>query len=79
MPSAGGAADPAVFDRNKHRRVSFLDLDVRAVYTITMVETWEHLRVSPERLISFKTRLSWMAQSRNAQAAHTLKQHKHLA
>ena len=38
MPSAGGAADPAVFDRTKHRRVNFLDLDIKAVYTTTMVE-----------------------------------------
>ena len=26
MPSAGGAANPAVVDRTKHRRVNFLDL-----------------------------------------------------
>ena len=38
MPSAGGAANPAVFDRNKHSRVKFLDLNIRAVYTTTMVE-----------------------------------------
>ena len=35
---AGGAADQAVFDRNKHSRVNFLDLNIRAVYTTTMVE-----------------------------------------
>ena len=33
IPSAGGAADPAVFDRNKYCRVNFLDLDIRALYT----------------------------------------------
>ena len=38
MPSARDAADPAVFDRTKHRRVNFLDLDIKAVYTTTMVE-----------------------------------------
>ena len=79
MPSAGRAADPAVFDRNKHCRVSFLDLDIRAMYTTTTVEfefgvCRERLRVSPVRihgLISFKTRLTLMAQSRNAQAARS--------
>ena len=38
MPSVGGAAYPAVFDRNKHRRIKFFDLDIRDVYTTTMVE-----------------------------------------
>ena len=38
MPSAGGAADPAVFDWTKHSRVNLLDLDIRAVYNTTMVE-----------------------------------------
>ena len=88
MPSAGGTADPAVFDWTKHSRVDFLDLDIKAVYTTTpnggvrvwrIQETWERLRVSPVLLTSLKERLSWMAQSRNAQAAHTLKQHKYLA
>ena len=39
MPSAGGAADPAVFDLNKHHRVNHcLDLDISTVYTTTKVE-----------------------------------------
>ena len=38
MPSAGGAAYPAVFDLTKHRRVNFLDLNRKAVYTTTMVK-----------------------------------------
>ena len=38
MPSAGGASDQALFNRNKHQRVNFLDLNIRAVYTTTMVE-----------------------------------------
>ena len=33
IPSAGGATDPAVFDQNKHCRVNFLDLNIRALYT----------------------------------------------
>ena len=84
MSSAGGAANPALFDlihQNKHRRVNVLDLDIRAVYTRkvefwSIQEIWEHLCVSPVRLISFKLRFSWMAQSTNAQATHTIKQHK---
>ena len=38
IPSAGGAANQAVFDRTKHGRVNFLDLDIKAVYTTAMVE-----------------------------------------
>ena len=38
MPSAGGSADPAVFDRNKRSRVNFLNLNIRAVYTTAIVE-----------------------------------------
>ena len=37
MPSAGGAADPAVFNWTKHSRVNFLDLYIKAVYSTTMV------------------------------------------
>ena len=47
------------------------------VLVLLIQETWEHLCVSPVWL-SFMGWL-WLAQSKNAQSAHTLKQCKHLA
>ena len=87
MPSAGGAADPAVFDRTKHSRVNFLDLDIKAVYIRTTMAEFEFgVYRKPGNAYAclpygsyHSTSLSWMAQSRHAQAAHTLKQHNHLA
>ena len=38
MPSAGAAADPAVFNWNKYSRVNFLDLNIRAVHTTKMLK-----------------------------------------
>ena len=79
MPSAGGAADLAVFDRDKHSGVvSRPRYKSREYYHNGGFRVWHtqaRLRVSPVRPISlsFKTRLSWMAQSRNARAARTLR------
>ena len=38
MQSAGGAAYQAMFDRTEHRRINFLDLNISAVFTTTMVK-----------------------------------------
>ena len=43
------------------------------VWHIQDREFWELPRVSPVQLLSVKRCLSWIAQSRNAQAAYTLK------
>ena len=50
MPSARGAAYPAVFNWNKHR---FLDFDTRAVYTNTMVEFEFGVYSKPENAYTY--------------------------
>ena len=79
MPSAGGAAVPAVFDRNTHSRVSFLDLDVRAVYTITMVEFEFGVNRKPQNACAYLPCGSYHSRHVFRGWLQTLKQRKHLA
>ena len=79
-----------MFDQTKHSRVYFLDLNIKAVYTTTMVEFEFGIHRIGDRKPGTPTHISSTAHivqdtsfvdgsKQNAQAAHTLKQHKHLA